>query len=173
MKQETTTFEQPVIFRMATPGDAEEILELYQSATAAGMKNGTTDWDLEYPNRQTVEYDLSQDGLFLLCQGKQICGAVSMIPHDDVDELPLNWSTNNACVLARMCIRPDAQGRGLAKRLLGEIRKEAKRRGYTATRHMSAQSVDVTTHLYRTLGFRQLGEAHLYDTDFFCFEKEL
>ena len=46
MKQETTTFEQPVIFRMATPGDAEEILELYQSATAAGMKNGTVLWPL-------------------------------------------------------------------------------------------------------------------------------
>lgn len=173
MKPETIISNQDIQFRSAAAADTDAILELYRAATVAGQKQGTTDWDLEYPNAETIAYDLSQNGLFVLTDGRNLLGAVTMIPQDDLDDLPLDWTPGRTCVLARMCVHPGAQGRGLAKRLLKEVREEAKARGYVATRHMSVQSVAVTTHLYRSLRFREVGVAHLYDSDFYCFEKEL
>lgn len=163
----------PDVFRRAGEADLDAIASLYLSCARAGRVNGTSDWDDDYPNREFAEEDLRQDGLYVLERDGEIISAVSMLEHDDLDELPLPWTDVPSCALMRLCVRPELQGQGIGAEMTALITEEAKAQGYGATRHLSSMRNSVSTQMYRRLGYREVGSAHLYDTDFACFERVL
>lgn len=168
MKQPVVISKENLAFRMACAEDAEAVLALYR----ASSKSGETEWDDEYPNMDTIQFDLSIDGLYVLCHNDMIVGAVSMIVWDDLNALPF-WSPGNATVLARLCVNPQVRGAGLGCVLVEEIRRVAKDRGYTVTRHIASKYMEAPLRIYHSMGFRQVGEVSMFDTDYFAFELEL
>ncbi len=169
MKPQIAISKEDLVFRAAKAAEAEEVLALYRAAAAAGG----TEWDDEYPNLETIAFDLSEDGLFVLCYKDRIVGAVSMIPWDDLDAMPIWTPGGRSTVLARLCVHPDARGQGLGRILVEEIRRVAKDRGYTVTHHMASQYMEAPLRIYRSMGFRQVGEIHMFDTDYYGFELDL
>jgi ribosomal protein S18 acetylase RimI-like enzyme len=64
------------------------------------------------------------------------------------------------CAVLWVATSPAAQGRGLATRLLHLALAEARERGCaTAT----LQATEAGAHLYRRLGFRELGALHMWE----------
>ena len=161
------------IFRLATPSDLDAVAALYLRCARAGRENGSSDWEDDYPNRAFAEEDLAHDGLFVLERDGVIIAAVTMLPGDDLDELPLPWTDVPHCALMRLGVEPALQGHGVGGLMTRLVSEEARRQGYRATRHMSAVENKVSTALYRRLGYREVGPALLYQTDFICFEKLL
>lgn len=168
MKPPTVISKENLAFRAAVPKEKAQVLALYRIAA----NDGETEWDDAYPNAETVDYDLSVNGLFVLCSGEQIIGAISMVPWDDLDEMPI-WSSGQATVLARLCVHPHVRGHGFGHMLVEEIRRVAKARGYTVTHHIASKYIEAPLRIYRSMGFRQVGEVHLFDTDYLAFELEL
>ena len=169
MEQMTVTSKHNLVFRAAQDAEAAEVLALYRAAAATG----DTEWDEEYPNAQTIEMDLAAGGLYVLCQGARIVGAVSQIDWPDLDAMPL-WSPCKRPVgLARLCVHPDVRGQGLGRVLVEEILRVVRAQGFDMTHHMAGQHMEAPLRIYRSMGFRQVGEIHMFDTDYFGFEMEL
>lgn len=169
MKLQTAISKEDLTFRAATAADADAVLALYRAAARAG----DTEWDEEYPNAQTIAFDLSAGGLYVLCRGQCILGAVSKIDWPDLDAIPIWSPCSNPAGLARLCVHPEARGNGLGRVLVEEIRRVAKAQGHDMTHHMAGQHVEAPLRIYRGMGFRQMGEIHMFDTDYYGFELEL
>lgn len=157
------------VFRHAEKKDTEAILAMYRKCVAQGEIDGSSDWDEEYPSRETIDFDLSVNGLYVLEQEGEIVAAISLVEHDDLDELE-GWQPVRSCVPARLCVLPERRGMGIARRMVEAMLREARENGFQATRHLSSKSNLRSTALYQKMGFRRIGETHLYDTDFWMFE---
>ncbi len=159
-------------FRQATNSDLNALLTLYRDCAAHASTHGNFGWDENYPNREFAQFDLDHQGLFVLEYQGQLAAAVTLLPTDDLDELDC-WTPARSCALTRLCVSPQLQGRHLAQQLLDSVLEEARRRGYTATRHLSLASNLASNRLYQRMGFVQKGQAHLYEQDFLCMERLL
>ena len=60
--------------------------------------------------------------------------------------------------LARLAVRPEAQGRGVGVALVNDLLERGSRRGFTRLSVNTQSDNAVSMHLYRKLGFRQTGE---------------
>ena len=58
--------------------------------------------------------------------------------------------------IKRMWIAPHARGLGIARRLLAQLEREARRRRMRVIRLDTNQSLDEALHLYRTAGYREI-----------------
>ena len=169
MKQTTVTSNNNLVFRLAEASEAKAVLALYRAAAASGE----TEWDEEYPNAQTIEMDLAANGLYVLCQDGRIVGAVSQIDWPDLDAMDIWSPCKRPAGLARLCVHPEARGQGLGQVLVEEIRRVVREQGFDMTHHMASQHMEPPLRIYRSMGFRQVGEIHMFDTEYFGFELEL
>ena len=169
MKQMTAISKNNLVFRAAQEAEAGEVLALYRAAAATGE----TEWDDEYPNAQTIEMGLAANGLYVLCQDGRIVGAVSQIDWPDLDAMDIWSPCKRPAGLARLCVHPEARGQGLGQVLVEEIRRVVREQGFDMTHHMASQHMEPPLRIYRSMGFRQVGEIHMFDTDYFGFEMKL
>lgn len=169
MKQPIVTSKESLSFRAAAEADAAAVLALYRAASRVG----DTEWDEEYPNAQTIDFDLSANGLYVLCDGEQIVGAVSRIDWPELDAMPIWSPCKEPAGLARLCVHPEYRGQGLGQVLVEEIRRVVKAQGFDMTHHMASQHMEAPLRIYRSMGFRQVGEIHMFDTEYYGFELEL
>lgn len=161
-----------LLFREAVPSDLDAVMALYRACTAVAPSHGNDSWDENYPCREFAEEDVRNHGLFVLEQEGEIIGAVSLVPHDDWDEVPV-WTVEPACSLSRLAILPAMQGRHLAQRLLEEVSAVAKARGYAATRHGSLPTNLPANRLYDRMGYVERGTAFLFGHEYRCLERIL
>ena len=154
----------------AEESDKEELLNLYQS-----MIGGPADWNEYYPSMETIEFDIAHDSLFVMKnEKKEIIACISIDHDDEVDALPC-WSNSlqPSAELARVCVRKDLQGQGIAKMMMEyaftKLRKQNKKSVHilVRTRHEAALAC------YRAIGFTQVGMCEMFDKQFVCMEKAL
>ena len=154
----------------ATEGDRSEILSLYK------MQFGREfcPWGEGYPSDETIDFDLSRDALFVMKTDGSIKAAISLEEDEDVDRLPC-WDADLAPSgeLARLAVHPDLQNRGIARIMLQYGMDELKRRGYRGIHFLVNKLNTKAIRSYAAFAFRNVGECHMYDQDFWCYEKEL
>ena len=153
---------------LAASEDKEEILALYKT-----MLYGPADWDEHYPNGDTIDFDMSRNALYVMKNGLgEIIAAISIDEDEKVDKLPC-WSIMPGGELSRLCVRGDMQNHGIAKEMMryafDVMKKEGKKGVHILVRtgHIKALST------YAKLGFKTVGECHLFDKDFICMEIKL
>jgi ribosomal protein S18 acetylase RimI-like enzyme len=161
-----------VVFREATAADLDGVEALYRSCTAFSATHGNDSWSEEYPNREFAEEDLANHGLFVLEHGGEIIGAISLVPEDDWDALPV-WTGERSCNLSRLGIKPQLQKLHLAERMMEEVSHVAKARGFCSTRHGSLISNMASNRLYERMGYHNRGKASMYGHEYWCFERIL
>ena len=159
-------------FREAKDADLDAVTALYRSCTAYSPTHGNDNWSEEYPNREFAEEDVANHGLFVLESGSEIIAAISLVPEDDWDELPV-WEGDASCCLSRLCVKPQLQKLHLAQRMMEEISALAKSRGYRSTRHGSLITNVASNRLYERIGYHNRGRASLYGHEYWCFERIL
>lgn len=155
---------------LATEADTEEILALYR----AQLGRPCCPWDEEYPSRETVDWDLSRDALFVWKQDGKILGAVSLEEDEEADSLSC-WDPSLAPAgeLARLAVLPEHQGKGLGGALLGFGMEELKRRGFLGIRMLVNRSNDKAIGCYDRFAFHVAGQCRMYGQNFLCYEKKL
>ena len=154
----------------ATGEDRAEILALYR----AQLGREYCAWDEEYPDDETISYDLSRDALFVLKMNGRIKAAVSIEEDEDVDRLDC-WDAKLAHEgeLARIAVLPEEQCKGLGRIMMQFGMDELKRRGYTGIHLLVNKNNVKAIRCYAVFGFRTVGECHMYEQDFLCYEREL
>lgn len=110
----------------ATPEDKEELLSLYHA-----MIGGPCEWSENYPDENTIAFDLKNEDLFVMKNDKEEIVATISIDHDDAVEALTCWRADLAPSgeLSRLCVRKDMQGQGIAKTMMNYACDVLKSRG--------------------------------------------
>ena len=155
---------------MAVESDREQILELYQEQK--GRKFCA--WDTDYPSNETIDFDLSRDALFIMKDCDKVIAAISLDDDENVDQLDC-WNRNllPGGELARVAVTPSMQNKGIAREMMKHGMSVLKERGYRSAHFLVNQYNLKAISSYACLGFEVVGECHMYDQEFLCYEKAL
>ena len=88
-------------------------------------------------------------------------------------ENSLQFFNNSVGELARIAVLPEEQNRGLGRIIMQYGMDELKRRGFRSIRMLVNRLNIKAIRCYAVFGFKVVGECHMYDQDFLCYEKEL
>ena len=158
-----------MVFREAEEREAKTVADLYRSVI--GLPFCT--WDESYPGEEEIRGDLAAKTLFVLEEGGEVIGAISIVPENELDDQPCWRETENAGEFARVVIRPDHQHEGLSRFLVDGVLREFRKRGAAAV-HLSVAKVNTPAQkLYRSVGFEFCGEADMYGNSYYLCEKKL
>ena len=158
------------IFRKALLADENYILSIYKAVKEKGKVDGTSDWNEDYPNKEILKEDLKKEQAYVLISNEDVIAAITMIEEDEPGIQTMPWTKARACFLARLCVSPEYQGRGIGEKMMKYISECAKEKGFEATHHLAAKVNEAANRLYVRMGYRNLGPIHLYETDFNAYE---
>ena len=155
---------------LATENDREELMALY----TAQMGREFCPWEEGYPGNETIDFDLARDALFVMKRDEKIIAAVSIDEDEDVAALPC-WDPALAPggELARLCVLPDLQNGGIARKMLQHGMEQLKKRGYKSIHFLVNKHNTKAIRSYAVFGFAHVGECYMFEQDFFCYEKAL
>ncbi|MBP5608017.1 MAG: GNAT family N-acetyltransferase [Lachnospiraceae bacterium] len=155
---------------MATQQDKDEILKLYK----AQLGREFCPWTEGYPGEETIDIDLAKDALFVMKDDDRIVSAISIEEDKDAERLEC-WDKDLAPggELARLAVLPEMQNRGLARQMLGHGMKILKERGFRSIHFLVNKHNIKAIASYAVFGFAIVGECHMYEQDFLCYEKAL
>ncbi len=159
-----------LVFRPAYEKDENAVLSLYRGMAGRGF----CVWNDEYPTLREIRHDTETGNLYLLCDGREIVGSLSVMPENELDGLPL-WEEKGGSPreLARIAVRADHRGRGLAGRMVATISVHLRAAGATSLRLSVAAGNLPALKTYEKEGFSVRGEASLYGGAYCLVEKLL
>jgi len=152
---------------LAKKEDKEEILKLYKSVLFV-----PADWDEGYPNEDTIDFDLSRDSLFIMKNDdNEIIAAISIDEDEEVNALAC-WSRElyPSAELARLVVRSDMENRGIARKMMMYTFDVIKQRGMKGVHILVRPNHVRALASYEPLGYRRVGECHLFKKDYICLE---
>ena len=154
----------------ATDNDREQLMKLYKEQVGREF----CAWDEDYPSVETIDFDLSRDALFVMKENNAVIAAISIEIDEDVDRLEC-WNRDlfPGGELARLAVTPTMQGRGIARLMMEHGMKALKDRGYKSIHFLVNKYNIPAIQSYAKFEFNVVGECHMYDQDFLCYEKEL
>lgn len=139
-------------FELAEKESADEIFQLYQEV----IKTTFTSWDESYPSRSLVVDDIKNRNVYVLKSGKKII-AVSFLGKCENEDDDWKYKLNNGFGVARICVSPGFQGRGVGAQFLKLLIEEAKRRGADGLHfHVCVQNL-AAIRMYEKVGFENCG----------------
>jgi ribosomal protein S18 acetylase RimI-like enzyme len=136
--------------------------------------SGVPQWDEVYPTRAVVAADAAAGTLHLLVEGGRVLGAVTVDARQDPEYAAVAWAYDEpALVVHRLCVDPEAQGRGLGARLMAHVEALGAARGYRSVRLDAYSANPASVALYRRRGYREAGQVHFArrPLPFHCFER--
>lgn len=163
--------ENKYLIRKALLQDEKIILGLYRSVIGTEFCT----WSLDYPNIDTFHMDVNDNNLFCICnEEEEIIGAISIDKDENTDRLECwNKSLGKMGELSRMVIRQDYQNKGIAPEFIKYVIGIMKSRDYKSVHYLVSKHHKKALKAYKKLGFSLVGEADLFDHDWFCYEKVL
>lgn len=150
----------------ASINNIKEILDLYQSLASKDY----CVWDMEYPNYETITFDIDNNGLYVGIIDGKIVSAISLVK--DLELTSYNWKENsNVIELSRFGVLKEYQGKGISKQILSFIINLVKEHGCKAV-HLACQYQNIPAKkLYENFGFKIVCENDMYENHYLLMEK--
>ena len=74
---------------------------------------------------------------------------------------------------ARIAVLPEYQNRGLARQMVRYAMEVLKKRGFRSIHFLVNRHNTKAIRSYAVFGFNVVGECHMFEQDFLCYEKDL
>ena len=162
-------------FRTATIDDLDALVALYGAATQDMLRQGIDQWDEYYPDREILTEDVESGDMTLgLLDGEPACAWVVNREYEP-EYVSGAWEHTGGdfCVLHRLCVNPELQGRGLAQQAMARMEKNALDKGFDSVRlDVFSQNLHAQ-RLYERLGYKRTGEVRFRKGIFYLMEKGL
>ena len=152
--------------RKAHEAEIADVVRLYQSAVG---RSGCT-WNAFYPTLEEARSDYDHGGLYVALLDGRIIGAASVVPENELDDLPCWKAARGGREIARVVVSAEYAGRGFGAAIVGQLLAALKDGGCGAVHLLVAQSNPAAIATYRRLGFAFLGECFLYDNHYYACE---
>ena len=151
-------------FMLANYDEISEIVSIYHGLIGTP---GCT-WDLDYPSRETAEYDIDNGFLYVLKNGGKIVAVASMGDYNELNDL--QWSLKNPCELMRIGVLATLRNQGIGTVILQHIIRTAKEKGYDGIRFIVSKTNPAALALYDKNGFEKCGEVLRFDRDWYRYQ---
>ena len=157
---------------MATEADKDEILALYKSVVGSDH----CVWTDDYPSRETIEFDLSRDALFVMKNpdDNSIIAAISIDLDEEVEELEV-WdkSLTPVAELSRLAVKEEYQGKKIAATMMERAIEILKERGYKGVHILVQKDNQKALNSYKRFNYKDCGLITFWGHYYFCFEKNI
>jgi len=142
--------------------ELQEIMALIARCVKVMQAGGSDQWDEQYPNRDVIGEDLQRGTLFVAEGNERILGIVVLDEHQDEQYGRIDWKQTEGpnLMMHRLAVDPQAQGQGVARKLIEFAENYAVREGYTSIRLDTYNKNTAALKLYRGLGYDERGEVN-------------
>jgi ribosomal protein S18 acetylase RimI-like enzyme len=157
----------------ATRADITSIMELIHQAVLEMHRRQLYQWNENYPNIDIITEDITAGSLYKVTADDKIAGIVVLNEKQSPEYSSLTWESNREkyLVVHRLCIHPDFQGKGLAKKLMSFAEEHAVKHNYSSIRLDTFTLNQKAMRLYDSLKYRRVGTVAFREKTFQCFEK--
>ncbi len=161
----------------ASQADFNAVCSLYQSVCAVMAKDPSPQWVWgEYPSEEILQKTLDAGTLYIAKEDGALLCAVTVDTNFDPEYADVNWLFGvKPGAFHRLAIAPEAQGKGLGKKVLAAV--------CDILRSQSCDTLRIDTYspnanaqkLYASMGMRKAGEVKFFHRElpFYCFELPL
>jgi ribosomal protein S18 acetylase RimI-like enzyme len=154
------------------PSEINTVMSLVKGAILKMEEEGVFQWDEIYPDKAIFLSDIVSNQLYGMKQNGSLAGVMTL----NEDQYPayqdIPWTDNGrAIVIHRLCIRPDFQGKGLAKQLVLFAENFARGNRYSSIRLDAFTQNHKALSLYDSMQYQKRGIIKARKGDFFCYEK--
>lgn len=162
-------------FRKATKEDIESILEIISHAKEYMKKNGLTQWNENYPNREIIVKDIENEIGYVLIKDFLIRGYLVIDFAEDEIYKNINgaWKSSNKYVSIHRCaLHKDLRGKGYGNSLFKFAEDLALKKEIYSLRIDTAPNNLIMKHLFEKNGFEYCGVVYI-DGEKIAYEKVL
>ncbi|KOP67062.1 GCN5 family acetyltransferase [Bacillus sp. FJAT-18019] len=142
--------------------DLQEIMALIARCVTVMQAGGSDQWDDQYPNREVIGVDLQRGTLFAAEGEGRILGIIVLDESQDEQYQTMNWKQIEGphLMMHRLAVDPEAQGQGVARKLIAFSEEYAVRSGYKSLRLDTYAKNTAALKLYQGLGYDLRGEVN-------------
>ncbi len=141
--------------------DAPGVMKIIALCLAHMRDQGIEQWDEIYPDLKVIEDDVLAHTLFVIRADSQCVAAICLneVQPEQYQGIAWRCSRGRALVIHRLCVHPDWQAHGLARRLMDFAETRAREHGYTSIRLDSYTGNPRALALYEKRGYTRVGQA--------------
>ena len=162
-------------YRLASMADLDDAFALIRRGVSNMINNGIYQWDEIYPSRDDLKTDIEKGQLYL-----GFCGSLPAVifvinrEYDpEYDDGVWQYTGEDYRVVHRLCVDPNFQNRGIARRALLYVEELLKSQGIKAIRLDTFTQNPFALKLYAGLGYKTAGYADWRKGRFVLLEKVL
>lgn len=162
-------------FREAKKEDIESILEVISHAKEYMKKNNSTQWNENYPNKETIINDIENNIGYVLIVKNLIRGYIVVDFSDDevYKNIKGKWKTfGNYASIHRCAIHKELRGQGYGSELFKFAEKLALSKNIRSVRVDTAPENETMKHLFNKNGYEYCGTVFI-DGEKIAYEKLL
>lgn len=163
-------------FNLASQKDVSYIWSIIEGAILRRKKDGSSQWQDGYPNKETIEKDIENLHGYVLKYGTEICAYGALIPEAEpaYEQIDGKWlSSGTYLVIHRVAVSEKYLGQGLAKMLFALAENFAlNNKIYSIRVDTNFDNLPMLTILTK-LGYQYCGEVYFREQPRKAFEKIL
>lgn len=162
-------------FRKARKEDIENILKIISHAKEYMKKNNSTQWNENYPNKETIINDIEKNIGYVLMVENLIRGYMVVDFFDDeiYKNIKGKWKTfGNYASIHRCAIHKELRGQGYGSELFKFAEKLALSKNIRSVRVDTAPENETMKHLFNKNGYEYCGTIFI-DGEKIAYEKLL
>lgn len=162
-------------FREAKKEDIESILEVISHAKEYMKRNNSTQWNENYPNKETIINDIENNIGYVLIVENLIRGYIVVDFSDDevYKNIKGKWKTfGNYASIHRCAIHQELRGQGYGSELFKFAEKLALSKNIRSVRVDTAPENETMKHLFNKNGYEYCGTVFI-DGEKIAYEKLL
>lgn len=162
-----------ILYRQAGLADLDNIVLLVGQAVKRMVSQGIDQWDELYPIREDFEQDIQSGQMSLGTLGGEIAVIYTINRECEPEYESAAWKDADKpfCILHRLCVNPVFQNRGIARRTMEHIEREAAEKGIQAIRLDVFSQNPHALSLYQKCGYEKVGTARWRKGEFYLMEK--
>lgn len=161
--------------RKAELNDLKSIIDIFKNAIDVMNEGNIPQWDEIYPNSAILKQDILKQQMYVGIENENIVSVI--VVNNEFDELYKkgNWKYTNRkfVVIHRLCVNPIYQKQGIGKTTMLMIEALLKKKEIQSIRLDAFSLNPYALRLYKSLGYRKVGEVNFRKGLFYLFEKEI
>lgn len=161
-----------MIIRKADKQEAQFIMDLIKRAVKDMIDKGIEQWDDIYPNMEVISRDIDESSLYVY-DDSGIKGIIVLNEYQDKEYEDVEWEEQHGrpMVIHRLCIDPEYQGAGIARRFIDFAEEHARENAYDCIRLDAFVHNPRACRLYEGKGYKKRGIVTFRKGKFYCYEK--
>lgn len=166
------------MIQQAKLSEIEQILAITKACGEKMIQERIFQWDDNYPNSEVFQKDLNRKELYILISEKSILGCIVISTKMDEVYKPVNWltETSNHYYIHRLAVKPDQQGKGIARKMMRFAENLAIKNNIISIRLDTFSKNLRNQKFYTNLGYKRLENIYFKEQSefpFYCYELPL